>query len=81
MSGGDRVQAPADILAFEASWLNRTHDGAYERAVREVFGVSVIRHAQVLNRVIDYPAAISLDPVVCRVLRERRDRRMKQRVR
>lgn len=29
---------PAAILQFEADWLNRTHDGRYEQAVRDRFG-------------------------------------------
>lgn len=76
MTGGDR---PADLLAFEAAWLNRPHDGAYEQDVRERFGTSVTRHAQRVSQIIDSEGANQADPVTCRILRERRDARMKQR--
>lgn len=76
MSGGNR---PADLLAFEAEWLNRPHDGSYERDVRERFGTSVTRHLQRVNQIIDSQGAMEADPVTCRVLRERRAAKMRQR--
>lgn len=74
-----RGTRPADLLAFEGEWLNRPHDGRYEEDVRVRFGTSVTRHLQRVNQIIDTAGAISTDPVTCRVLRERRQARMKQR--
>ena len=76
MSGGDR---PADVLAFEGEWLNRPHDGRYEAAIRERFGVSVTRHLQRVNLLIDTAGANQADPITCRILRERRGGHKKQR--
>lgn len=76
MSGGDR---PADLLAFEAQWLNRPPDGRYEEDVRVRFGTSVTRHLQRVNAITDSTGAMEADPATCRILRERRDQAMKQR--
>lgn len=76
MSGGDR---PADLLAFEAQWLNRPHDGRYEEDVRIRFGTSVTRHLQRVNQIISTAGANEADPVTCRILRERRDAKLRQR--
>lgn len=76
LSGGDR---PADLLAFEAAWLNRPHGGRYEEDVRIRFGTSVTRHLQRVNQIIDSQGAMEADPVTCRILRERRDAKMRQR--
>lgn len=76
MTSGDR---PADLLAFEAEWLNRRHDGRYEEDVRIRFGTSVTRHLQRVNAIIDSQGANEADPVTCRILRERRDQAMRQR--
>lgn len=70
---------PADLLAFEGEWLNRPHDGRYEAAVRERFGTTVTRHLQRVNQLIDTAGAIATDPVTCRVLRERREAKLRQR--
>lgn len=71
---------PAEILAFEKAWLGRGRDGSYDAAVKATFGVSVVRHLQRVNALLDDPAAMAVDPVTCRELRERRDRAMRQRV-
>lgn len=75
--GRDRVSA-ADLLAFEAAWLGRPRDGAYDAAIRQEFGVSTTRHLQRVNALLDDEAAIRLDPVTCRVLRSRRAKGMRQ---
>lgn len=74
------MTSPAELLAFERAWANRPHnDGRYVRAIRETFQCSPIRHAMRLNQIIDDPEAISLDPVLCRQIRERREAKMRQR--
>ena len=64
-----------DLIRFEAAWLNRPHDGRYETAVGDAFGVSVIRHLQRVNLALDTAEAVACDPVTVRVLRARRNRR------
>jgi hypothetical protein len=61
------------ILAFERSqW--RSH-GAKEREILEVFELSPTRYYQLLNELIDTPAAAQFDPVLVARLRRRRDAR------
>lgn len=58
------------ILAFERQWWR--HAGAKEAAIRAEFGLSAARYYQVLNAVIDSPAAVRHDPMlVARLLRAR----------
>lgn len=47
------------ILAMEQSWSK--YPGAKESAVRERFDMSLTRYYQVLNAVIDKPAALATD--------------------
>jgi hypothetical protein len=67
----------AAILAFEAQWWK--HPGAKEQAIRERFEMSPNRYYQVLNALIDRPAALAQDPVL--VARLRRLRQSRQRLR
>ena len=59
------------ILDFERQWWR--HAGAKEEAVRAEFGVSGARYYQLLNAVIDSPAAIVHDPMLVRRLQRVRD--------
>ncbi|GAB2914305.1 DUF3263 domain-containing protein [Streptomyces mayteni] len=60
------------ILAVErASWPRA---GAKERAIRERLGLSPTRYYQVLNALLDDPAALAHDPVTVNRLRARRAR-------
>jgi Protein of unknown function (DUF3263) len=61
------------VLAFERSWW--TSPGAKEREILDVFGMSPTRYYQVLNELIDQPAAAQFDPVLVARLRRRRDAR------
>jgi hypothetical protein len=65
------------ILDFERDWTR--HVGAREDAVRTEFGLSAARYYQVLNAVIDSPAAIVYDPMLVRRLQRMRDARMRAR--
>lgn len=75
---GNSTPTYSDLLAFEAAWLGRPRDGAYDAAIRQAFGVSTIRHLQRVNVILDDPEAMALDPVTCRVLRSRRAAGMRQ---
>ena len=51
-----------------------------ERAIRERFGFSPARYHQLLNRIIDTPAALAYDPMLERRLRRVREARRRKRV-
>jgi hypothetical protein len=65
------------ILAFERSWWRVP--GAKEREILEVFGMPVTRYYQLLNDLIDRPAAAEFDPVLVTRLRRQRSRRQRMR--
>ena len=71
------TQQQREILAFERSWWKE--GGSKERAVRETFDMSATRYYQMLNEIIDEPAAILEDPMLVRRLRRRREARQRQR--
>jgi len=73
----DLSQRDRDILAFERQWWQFA--GAKEQAVRDTFAMSATRYYQVLNALIDMPAALAYDPLL--VKRLRRLRRARQRAR
>ena len=58
------------MLAFERSWWRSP--GAKEREILEVFGMSPTRYYQLLNELIDQPAATQFDPALVARLRRRR---------
>jgi len=61
------------ILEFERQWWKFA--GAKEQAIREQFDMSATRYYQVLNALIDQPAAMSFDPMlVKRLVRMRASR-------
>ncbi|MBZ5736517.1 DUF3263 domain-containing protein [Nocardioides sp. TRM66260-LWL] len=66
-----------EILDFER--LRWRHAGARESAVLDRFGWSITRHAQVVNALLDRPAALEHDPVNLRRLQRLRDARRAQR--
>ena len=66
-----------EILAFERQWWQ--YAGAKEQAIKEMFGLSPTRYYQVLNEVIDNPAALAEDPLLVRRLRRLRTSRQKAR--
>lgn len=59
------------ILDFEREWTH--HRQPRDEAVRERFGLSTTRYYQVLNAVIDSPAAIAYDPMLVRRLQRVRE--------
>ena len=67
----------AEILAFERQWWKFA--GAKEQAIRDQFAMSATRYYQVLNALIDKPAALAHDPLLVKRLRRLRATRQKVR--
>ncbi|WP_349902215.1 DUF3263 domain-containing protein [Parafrigoribacterium humi] len=67
------TERQARILAFERHWWR--HAGAKEEAIRAEFGLSAARYYQVLNALLDSPAALESDPMLVKRLRRLRDAR------
>lgn len=65
------------ILAFEKQWWR--HAGAKEQAIRDSFGLSATRYYQLLNALLDNPAALELEPVLVGRLRRLRGSRARTR--
>ncbi|MCW6004948.1 DUF3263 domain-containing protein [Micromonospora sp. CPCC 205371] len=65
------------ILAFESKWWK--HAGAKEQAIRDAFDLSATRYYQILNGLLDNPAALAHDPVVVGRLRRLRSTRARTR--
>jgi hypothetical protein len=65
------------ILAFERQWWR--HAGAKEQAIRDTFDLSSTRYYQILNGLLDNPAALAHDPVVVGRLRRLRSARSRSR--
>jgi hypothetical protein len=74
--GEDPTPAPAltereeRILAFESKWWK--HAGSKEQAIRDTFALSSTRYYQLLNGLLDNPAALAHDPVLIGRLRRLR---------
>ncbi|WP_200837589.1 DUF3263 domain-containing protein [Ruania rhizosphaerae] len=67
----------AEILAFERQWWK--YAGAKETAIRELFDMSATRYYQVLNALIDEPAALAAEPMLVKRLRRMRSVRQRER--
>jgi hypothetical protein len=65
------------ILEFERQWWK--YSGAKEQAIRDLFDLSPTRYYQVLNALIDSPAALSADPMLVKRLRRLRETRQRAR--
>ena len=65
------------ILEFERQWWKFA--GAKEQAIREQFDMSATRYYQVLNSLIDQPAALSFDPMLVKRLQRMRASRQRAR--
>ena len=71
-------QRDIDILDFERSWWK--HAGAKDRAIRERFDMSATRYYQLLNELLENPAALDHDPILVKRLKRLRVYRQRQRV-
>jgi hypothetical protein len=65
------------ILSFESKWWK--HAGSKEQAIRDSFEVSSTRYYQLLNGLLDNPAALAHDPVLIGRLRRLRATRARSR--
>ncbi|MGL5819298.1 MAG: DUF3263 domain-containing protein [Phycicoccus sp.] len=66
-----------EVLAFERQWWK--YAGSKETAVRELFDMSSTRYYQLLNMLIDTPAALEHDPMLVKRLRRLRSTRQRAR--
>ena len=66
-----------EMLTFERQWWRQA--GAKETAIRDRFGVPPTRYYQVLNALVDHPAALAADPLLVRRLRRLRRARARTR--
>jgi hypothetical protein len=66
------------ILDFERSWWK--HAGVKEQAIRERFDMSATRYYQLLNELLENPAALAHDPILVKRLKRLRTYRQRQRV-
>ena len=74
---GELSSRELEILTFERQWWK--YAGAKEQAIRELFGMSGTRYYQVLNDLIDRPAALVHDPMLVKRLRRLRETRRRTR--
>ena len=74
---GELSDRDREIIAFERQW--RKYAGAKEQAIRELFDMSATRYYQVLNALIDNPAALEADPMLIKRLNRLRATRQRAR--
>ncbi|UFU07215.1 DUF3263 domain-containing protein [Ruania halotolerans] len=74
---GELSERDAGILAFERQWWK--YAGAKETAIRDLFDMSATRYYQVLNSLIDEPAALAAEPMLVKRLRRMRSTRQRER--
>ncbi|HEX2049255.1 MAG TPA: DUF3263 domain-containing protein [Actinomycetota bacterium] len=72
------TQRDVDILDFERSWWK--HAGVKEQAIKERFDMSATRYYQLLNDLLENPAALEHDPILVKRLKRLRVYRQRQRV-
>ncbi|MGH2808348.1 MAG: DUF3263 domain-containing protein [Actinomycetota bacterium] len=72
------TQRDLDILDFERSWWK--HAGVKEQAIKERFEMSATRYYQLLNELLEQPAAMAHDPILVKRLKRLRVYRQRQRV-
>jgi len=76
-SGGALSDRDRAILEFERQWWK--YAGAKEQAIRELFDMSATRYYQVLNALLDNPAALEADPMLVKRLTRLRATRQRAR--
>ena len=74
---GELTERDEQVMAFERQWWK--YAGAKEQAIRELFDMSATRYYQVLNSLIDSPAALAHDPMLVKRLRRMRSTRQRAR--
>lgn len=78
MASGDPVQSgltelESKILEFERTWWR--HAGAKESSIKEFFNLTPPAYYQLLNNLIDRPAALMAEPLLVKRLLRLRDQR------
>jgi hypothetical protein len=73
----DLTPREVEILDFERHWWR--YGGAKDAAVRERLGISSTHYYQVMNALLDKPAALAHDPLLVKRLRRLRMARQNQR--
>jgi hypothetical protein len=76
-SGDSLSDRDRSILEFERQWWK--YAGAKEQAIRDLFDMSATRYYQVLNALLDNPAALEADPMLVKRLRRMRASRQRAR--
>ncbi|WP_326549706.1 DUF3263 domain-containing protein [Micromonospora sp. NBC_01813] len=76
-AGATLTEREQRILDFERQWWK--HAGAKEQSVRDTFGLSATRYYQLLNQLLDNPAALAAEPVLVARLRRLRATRSRAR--
>ncbi len=66
------------MLDFERTWWK--HAGVKEQAIKDRFNVSATRYYQLLNELLENPAAMQHDPILVKRLKRLRLYRQRQRV-
>ena len=74
-SGDSLSDRDRAILEFERQWWK--YAGAKEQAIRDLFDMSATRYYQVLNALLDNPAALEADPMLVKRLRRMRAARQR----
>ena len=74
---GELSDRDREIIAFERQWWK--YAGAKEQAIRELFDMNATRYYQVLNALIDNPAALQADPMLIKRLNRLRATRQRAR--
>ncbi len=72
------AQRDIDILDFERCWWK--HAGVKEQAIRDRFDMSATRYYQLLNDLLENPAAMNYDPILVKRLKRLRTYRQRKRV-
>ncbi|GAA1616879.1 MULTISPECIES: DUF3263 domain-containing protein [Brevibacterium] len=65
------------VLEFERRWWK--YGGAKDHAIRERFDMSATSYFQILNSLLDNPAALASDPMLVKRLRRIRTTRQSER--
>ena len=76
-AAGELDELETAILAFERQWWK--YPGAKEQSIKELFDMTSTRYYQVLNALIDNPAALAHDPMLVKRLRRLRSSRQRAR--
>ena len=77
VAGAGLSRREHEMLTFERQWWRRP--GAKETAIRDRFDLTPTRYYQLLNALVDQPAALAADPLLVRRLRRLRAARQRTR--